>query len=53
MGRSMDQLDEYRHFAHEANDILRILWNDGKLDDNPILKARLAKLLGVKEGEPA
>lgn len=40
-------------FLMEANDILRDVWNRGLLDEIPVLKRRLAKLLQVKEGELA
>ncbi len=38
---------DHKAFALEANDLLREVWNQGLFDDQPILKARLAKLLGI------
>lgn len=38
-------------FAMEANDILRNVWNEALLDEYPVLKERLRKLLDAKYGE--
>ena len=43
----MDYRPEDTAFAIEANDLLREVWNQDLFKDNPILKARLAKLLEI------